>query len=68
MGGWAASGSVALLLCCGSPEPETHSKCVILPGKQDWVCEGLLGPSHRNHPLAKLGRSAPIPRPPNGTN
>ena len=31
--GWAASGSLALLLCCGSLEPETHTPCVLLCGE-----------------------------------
>ena len=38
----------ALLLCWGSPVPETHSDGFSLAGKQDWAREGLLRPGPRH--------------------
>ena len=52
----------ALMLCWGSPAPETHSKWVLLRGQ---VGLGVLCPSSprpRPFPLSQHGRSAPRPR------
>ena len=66
--GWAASGSLGPLFAGGlwslKPTPNVFS----FAGKHDWVCEGLLRKHPNNAPRAQLGRSAPKPRLPNGTN
>ena len=60
--GWAAQAPWALLLCWGSPVPETHSPRVLLRGEAGL---GTRRPSARRPqpcPLSQLGRSAPRPR------
>ena len=65
---WAALGSLGPLFTGGlwslKPTPNVFS----FAGKHDWVCESLLCKYTNNAPRAQLGRSAPKPRLPNGTN
>ena len=58
----------ALLICWGSPEPETHSQRVSFTAKQEWACEELLRPGPSNATRAKLGRATPSTCLPKGTN
>ena len=52
----------ALLLCWGSPMPETHSPRVILGGEAGLGARSPSTPTPQPCPLSQLGRSAPRPR------
>ena len=52
----------ALLLCWGSPVPETHSPRVLLGGEAGLGARRPSGPTPQPCPLSHLGRSSPRPR------
>ena len=52
----------ALLLCSGSPAPETHSPGVLLGGEAGLGGRRPSAPRPQPCPLSQLGRSAPRPR------
>ena len=52
----------ALLLCSGSPAPETHSQRVLLRGEAGLGARRTSAPWAQPCPLSQLGRSAPRPR------
>ena len=52
----------ALLLCWGSPAPETHSPRVLLSGEAGLGTRRPSAPRPQPCPLRQLGRSVPIPR------
>ena len=52
----------ALMLCWGSPAPETHSKWVLLRGEAALGARRPSAPRPQPCPLSQLGRSAPRPR------
>ena len=60
--GWAALAPWALLLCWGSPVPETHSPRVLLGGEAGLGAPRPSAPRTQPCPLSQVGHSAPRPR------
>src|SRR5512136_334748 len=60
--GWAALAPWALLLCWGSPVPETHSPRVLLRGEAGLGARRPSAPRPEPCPVSQLGRSASRPR------
>ena len=52
----------AVLLCWGSPVPETHSQSVLLRAEAELGAPLPSAPRPLPYPLSQLGRSAPRPR------
>ena len=60
--GWADPAAWVLLLCWGSPLPETHSPRVLLGGEAGLGAQRPSVPRPQPCPLSHLGRSSPRPR------
>ena len=58
----------ALLLCRGSPEPESHSQCVLLRGEAGLGVRRPSAPRPQQCHPSQAGPDSPKPRLPNGTN